>query len=140
MNLYNNPSLNELRELISACGNTDNNYKVLVDFDGEVMIEPYSKSEPVLKFYKFKFFFKEILQGKASVGPGAAKNDKWINHIYKNLIFSWQEDLKGAIAQNDLHQLQSLSAWEKASTENNDFTPLATVMRSSRAERNSQLQ
>jgi hypothetical protein len=57
MNLYYNPSMNELLELIRRTENHNNLHNLVVDYDGEVLIDPQIL-QPELEVSKFKVLLK----------------------------------------------------------------------------------
>lgn len=57
MNLYYNPSLNELLDLIRRTDNHNNLHNLVVDYDGEVLIDPQIQ-QPELEVNKFKVLLK----------------------------------------------------------------------------------
>ena len=52
MNLFTNPSLFEFRKLFTKAGNSHAVHHVVVDFDGEVLIDPHLE-QPNLDLRKF---------------------------------------------------------------------------------------
>jgi inorganic pyrophosphatase/exopolyphosphatase len=109
MNLFNNPSLTELSALVARNADYFKSYNVIVDFDGEVLIEP-SSSKTVLLLNKYKFYFRG-LKGKGNIGIIAARNLRYLNQLYKNLLYCWENDLKGVIDHHTITGIQTINHW-----------------------------
>ena len=54
MNLFYNPSITELRQLVDSANNSVDKHNVVIDFDGEVIIDPEMKYKGI-PLSKFKF-------------------------------------------------------------------------------------
>jgi hypothetical protein len=109
MNLFNNPSLTELSVLIARNANYFKIYDIIVDHDGEVLIEPSNSiSKKILNKYKFYF---TGLHGKANIGIIAAKSLRYLNQLYKNLVYCWENDMTGAIDYDKISSMQHIKSW-----------------------------
>lgn len=111
MNLFYTPTLTELSELIAQTSNYDNDYDIIVDNDGQVLLEPDKEVKPTL-FKKFKFYIKG-LHGKGQIGNTAAKNLRYLNQLYKNLLFCWENNIKGEINYDDITNRQLTDYWSE---------------------------
>lgn len=107
MNLFNNPTINELSTLICHHANFFGNYDLLVDHDGEVLIE-LSGSISSWQLNKYRFYFRN-LHGKANIGIIAARNLIYINSLYKNIFYCWKKDLRGSQDYEDITDLRKLT-------------------------------
>lgn len=124
MNLFDNPSLTELSVLIAHNANYYSDYDVMVDHDGEVMIEP-AVFMTQKRLNKYKFYFRG-LHGKSQIGVMAAKNLRYLNQLFKNLVYCWENNLKGVIDYDEISGIQTINQWleiNKIST-NTDTTDI----------------
>ena len=108
MNLFYNPTLTELHALVEQ-GNDQvdiNNYKVVVDNDGEVIVD-FEAVLPESKLSRFKFYFKGLHD---VFGPGfkKVKNLKFLNQLYKNLVFCWEKGISGPVDFQEISKLQNI--------------------------------
>lgn len=109
MNLFNSPSLTELSALIGQYGNCRNYFHLIVDHDGEVLIECNSKKiREILP--KFKFHIRG-LRGRAYVGIGAANNLRYLNQLYKNLLYCWEKEMTGTVDYDKISSIQNINHW-----------------------------
>jgi hypothetical protein len=109
MNLFNNPTLSELSQLISLNSNYYSSYDLIVDHDGEVILEPSSAKSPE-QLKKYKFYIRG-LQGKANIGIIAARNLRFLNQLYKNLLFCWENEVDGKIDFDMVSNIQTINLW-----------------------------
>jgi hypothetical protein len=122
MNLFYNPSLTGVCRLIASPANYHDKYDIIIDHDGEVIIEP-SSGKTTRTLGRYKFYFRG-LQGKASIGILASKNLRYINQLYKNLMYCWENDLKGVIDYNEITNIQTINYWlEINSIKSSDSRP-----------------
>jgi hypothetical protein len=105
MNLFYNPSLSQLSTLIAGCNDYLNYYDVLVEHDGEVLIELSSSRKSNL-LPKYRFYFKDFLYGQSCLGKGASQNLQYLNQLYKNLVYCWENELAGSINFNEITEIQ----------------------------------
>src|SRR5687768_12566865 len=106
MNLFYSPSLSQLSALIAGCHDHLNYYDILIEHDGEVLIEQSSAGKSHL-LPKYRFYFKDFLYGKSCLGTEAAKNLQYLNQLYKNLLYCWENDLSGSINFNEITNIQN---------------------------------
>ena len=109
MNLTNNPSLSDLSRLIAFYPNYHDNYDLIVDHDSEVFIQPSTKGT-ARGLKKYKFYFSG-LTGKEQIGIIAARNLRYINQLYKNLVYCWENNLKGKIDYDEITNMKRLNDW-----------------------------
>lgn len=107
MNLFNNPSISALSTLINKNQNLYS-YSVVVDHDGEVILKASNESSEVLDQYKF--YFSGIQKIKFA-GINDERDLKFINQLYKNLMFCWENDLNGFIDYNIITNIQFNMYW-----------------------------
>ncbi len=104
MNLFHKPSLSELASLIEANTQQAENYNVIVDYDGEVLIDSDSRvGEPVLN--RYKFYFTSMNSGKIS--GESIGFIKYLARLFKNLVFCWEKDLSGKMDYQLISNLQN---------------------------------
>lgn len=66
MNLFYSPSISELRQLVDSANKTINVHNVVVDFDGEVIIDPEMKYKGIdLNRFKFRTQISQAIKGNA---------------------------------------------------------------------------
>ena len=106
MNLFYSPTLSELYNLIESREKLCACYNIIVDNDGEVIFEHHSNI-PESKLSKFRFYLNGI-------GPGLEqenskiKNLKFLNQLYKNLLFCWEKGMTGKIDFQSVSKLQNM--------------------------------
>jgi hypothetical protein len=109
MNLFYSHSLTQLSTLIGKCTNSRNYYYLLVEHDGEVTIECSSK-ELKERLHKYKFYISG-LHGKFYTGANAANNLLYLNQLYKNLLYCWENYLSGPINYSKISSIQLINYW-----------------------------
>jgi len=120
MNLFYKPSLSELASLIESNSGKEKNYNVIVDYDGEVLIDADSSiSEPVLN--RYKFYFKSMNSGNSTKGIGFFKH---LTKLFKNLVFCWEKDLSGKMDYQLISNLQARNFLNKNWAEANSQSTL----------------
>jgi hypothetical protein len=66
MNLFYNPSMTELRQLLSSAKKSSNIHNVVIDFDGEVIIDPEVQYEGIaLSRFKFHTQISQSIKNNA---------------------------------------------------------------------------
>lgn len=85
MNLFFNPSLSELRKLIRETNNEKEVHHIVVDYDGEVLIDPELK-HPGLNLDRFKFKINLYERPKNYI---RSKSEKLIS-LFNNLMEGWE--------------------------------------------------
>ena len=118
MNLLYNPSLSELSEIIARQVNYHQKYDVIVDNDGEVLIELSSYNHASM-LNKYKFYFKG-LEGKANIGLVAARNFRYLIQLYKSLVYCWENHLRGAVKYDQIASILTINNW----LEMNQISPI----------------
>jgi hypothetical protein len=114
MNLFYQPTLSQLSRLIAANANYHQRYDLIIDHDGEVLLE-VSSLKPL---NRYKFYIRG-LTGKEQIGILASRNLRYINQLYKNLVYCWENKITGAIDYEEISLKQTLHFW----LEMNRITP-----------------
>lgn len=84
MNLFLNPSEREFRQLIIEAEKNNKFHDVVVDFDGEVLIDPQLE-QPNLDLSKFKIHIQRSQQIKEALDP------KWLKYLFNDILIIWNE-------------------------------------------------
>jgi hypothetical protein len=105
MNLFYNPSISEFAALFGQSGNATGNYNIVVDFDGEVLLDREGALTDA-KLKKFKFYFKGLHES-LHAGYRSARKLKLLNQIYKNLLFCWEQGVSGSVECNEISRIQN---------------------------------
>ena len=87
MNLFHNPSVDELQSLLQSAPETNHIHDVVVDYDGEVLIDP-QVSQPHLDLNKFKFRVQLTEFSKRALSLSSAP----LRYLYNNLMRAWDSD------------------------------------------------
>jgi len=87
MNLFHNPSVDDLRSLLKSAPKTKSIHDVVLDYDGEVLIDP-QVSHPHLDLSKFKFRVQLTEFSKRALMVGSAP----LRYLYNNLLRAWNTD------------------------------------------------
>jgi hypothetical protein len=93
MNLFHNPSVDELHSLIQGASESKNVHDVVLDYDGEVLIDPQLE-HPNLDLTKFKFRVQLTEFSKRALAMGSSP----LRFLYNNLLRAWnsrEQDLQG---------------------------------------------
>jgi|GEM_PF-3136623 len=107
MNLFDGSDLSELYRLVAGCNDDANFYDLLVGHDGEVRIVSTSR-DAKHSMAGCRFYFKACLHGNSSP---ESHNQKFLNQLYKNLLYCWEHDMQGALNQDDIIRWQNYSYW-----------------------------
>jgi len=87
MNLFHNPSVDELQSLLQSASETKNIHDVVLDYDGEVLIDPQI-NHPHLDLSKFKFRIQLTEFSKRALSMSSAP----LRYLYNNLLRAWNGD------------------------------------------------
>jgi len=82
MNLFFNPSLKELRKMFREIENDKNEHDVVLDYDGEVLVDPQIQ-QPELDLNKFKFRIRLNELSGDSLKSGLFQN------LFRRLVNAW---------------------------------------------------
>lgn len=111
MNLFYYPTLADLNSLILKCDPNINYYDIKVDHDGEVLIEPSLQKKRSM-LYRYRFYFSRALKGIDFLDEHLAENKRRVNQILNDLIFCWDNNLKGSIHHDELMRTETNSYWK----------------------------
>jgi hypothetical protein len=92
MNLNNNPTTDQLRELLRACDARAGHHVMWVDHTGEVHITPISGDDPtdfVQGHPDVRMWLREFAEGESFVGPVAADDKGWVEDLFYALTHTW---------------------------------------------------
>jgi hypothetical protein len=87
MNLFINPSLHELRKLFSQCDTSTPNHNLVVDYDGEVLIDP-DLEQPEIDLDRFKYRVRLQSISKDYINRGSL----WMRNLLNNLVYCWENN------------------------------------------------
>jgi hypothetical protein len=88
MNLFHNPSVEDLQSLLKNAAETKNVHDVVLDYDGEVLIDPEVINPHLDDLSKFKFRVQLSEFSKHALMMGAAP----LKYLYNNLLRAWNSD------------------------------------------------
>ncbi len=92
MNLNNNPTMDQLRDLLRACDDRVGRHLAWVDRSGEVRIEPVPGGDVhgfVQSHSDLKMWLRVFEPGHDYVGPGAADDKGWVEDVFYALTYEW---------------------------------------------------
>jgi hypothetical protein len=94
MNLNNNPTTDQLRDLLRVCDDRAAHHVLWVDRTGEVHVTRVEKKWPVPQpgpdvLDDALVRFEPFVAGNGYVGPDAAANDEWIADAFHWLLRDW---------------------------------------------------
>jgi hypothetical protein len=86
MNLFYDPSITELRQLVDSAEKSTNVHNVVVDFDGEVIIDPEMKYKGIdLNRFKFRTQISNAVKGNA----------RSMKALFETLLEAYQRNSQG---------------------------------------------
>ncbi len=106
MNLFYNPTLSELYALIEGRKKLSGNFNVVVDNDGEVLVD-HNASFPESKLSKYKFYI-DGMDSTFSFETNRVKSLKSLNQLYKNLMFCWEKGVEGRVDFQEVSKVQNM--------------------------------
>jgi len=95
MNLFHKASVTELEKLINTTDEKTPVHTIVVDYDGEVVIDPELKL-PDADLNKFKYRVQISTFNKAYFKRGS----KWMHNLFKQLLKGWQTDKRNTVSLN----------------------------------------
>ncbi len=102
MNLKQNPTKEQLVNLIASKNDNAGHHMIWVSVDGDVSLDliPPARS-PVgyadLLEDRMQFRFETMLAGNGYVGPDAARDYSWINRVFAGLLRNYESGARGYI-------------------------------------------
>lgn len=109
MNLFQNPTITELSTLIACKADYHYKYDILVDNDGEVLIE-LTTVRHTARNKKNRFYFRG-LHGIEHIGVIASRNLSYMNRLHKNLLYSWENNMKGFVDFEEITSIRTINYW-----------------------------
>jgi len=102
MNLKNNPSIDDLKNIIAQINDFESDHIIWVDNDGNVRITPLpanltSSSWTIQNRKTIKFRFETFTCGNGNLGQNAVQNTVWLNRLYNALVSNWNKGNQGYI-------------------------------------------
>ena len=95
MNLNNQPTLEQLRELVRQCDDSAGHHVLWVKRSGEVAISPIPENQTPIGFQQahqdMQLRFETFQAGNDYVGPDAADDNAWLTELFHNLVEKWGE-------------------------------------------------
>ena len=95
MNMNNNPTLEELRELTAKCDDNAAPHALWISVNGDVYIDPIPNNPTPVRFEDIakdvKIRYEKSVTGAGYVGEKAASDDKYMERIYKSLVKEWAD-------------------------------------------------
>ena len=95
MNLNNNPTMDELRDLLRPCDDRAAHHVLWVDRGGEAHVTPMEKTWPAPRkpgpdvLADALVYFEPFWSGNGYVGPEGADGDEWIPEAFNWLMRDW---------------------------------------------------
>jgi hypothetical protein len=86
MNLFYDPSISALRQLVDSSNKSLKVHNVVVDFDGEVIIDPETKYTGI-ELSRFKFHTR--------ISESIKKNAKGMKALFETLVAAYSENQQG---------------------------------------------
>ena len=83
MNLFYDPSISALRQLVDSSDKAVKVHNVVVDFDGEVIIDPEMKYQGI-ELSRFKFHTK--------ISESIKKNAKGMKALFETLLAAYEQN------------------------------------------------
>lgn len=93
MNLDNNPTIEELRELIKRCDDQAGHHVLWVTKNGDVHVSRFPKDKPPIGFEEaepeMQLRYETFEAGNEYVGPEAAEDESWLKELFDALVNEW---------------------------------------------------
>jgi hypothetical protein len=94
MNLNQNPSRHELRELLTRYDDTTGNHVLWVRKTGDVELSRIARGESILTFEQnhpeMQMRCVPFQAGNEYVGPDAAQDEEWVSELLDTLLREWR--------------------------------------------------
>lgn len=102
MNLNDNPTREQLRELIGRCDDSAGHHVLWVTLSGEVKLSPVPFDRPPDELQRIypdmRLRVDTFLAGNEYVGAEAAADDDWLTELFQRLINEWSKVKEGTEA------------------------------------------
>jgi hypothetical protein len=91
MNLNNNPTMDQLRDLLRACDDRAGRHIMWADRAGEVRVTPIPSevTDFVRSQTDLRMWLRVFVSGQNYVGPAAAEDTGWVEDLYLALRKNW---------------------------------------------------
>ena len=93
MNLDNNPTIQQLRELIKKCDDQAGHHVLWVAKSGDVRVSRVPKDKTPVGFEQaepeMQLRYETFQAGNDYVGPEAAEDENWIKELFEALVTEW---------------------------------------------------
>jgi hypothetical protein len=93
VNLNDNPSLDELKEMFASCNDDAGHHVLWVDKSGEVNLSVIPKDLTQAAFQEettqMQIRYEAFIQGSKYVGISASKDQSFMEKIYDNIRKNW---------------------------------------------------
>jgi hypothetical protein len=93
MNLENNPTVEQLRDLLRECDDRAGHHVLWVAKNGDVHVSRVPKDKTVIGFQEDKpemqLRYETFEAGNEYVGPDAAEDEGWVNELFEALVKDW---------------------------------------------------
>ena len=104
MNLNDNPSLDELKEMFASCNDDAGHHVLWIDKFGEVNLSVIPKDLTPAAFQKettqMQIRYEAFIQGSKYVGISASKDQGFMEKIYDNIRKNWASVEKKVVVVN----------------------------------------
>ena len=103
MNLDDNPTREQLRELLGACNDGEGHHVIWVDGHGEVHITLLrcggrtSGQWATEMREKIRFRCETRMVGNGYVGPETARDDEYVAFLLRDLVHHWERGTMGYV-------------------------------------------
>lgn len=102
MNLKNNPTIEDLINMIAQINDFESDHIIWVDNEGNVRITSLpdnltSSGWTIQNRKTIKFRFETFTSGNGYLGKNAVQNTAWLNRLYNALINNWSKGIQGYI-------------------------------------------
>lgn len=91
MNLNNNPTHEQLRDLLRDCDDMAGHHLLWVKKNGEVKLSRIPVRDDPASFHdaNMRLRCETFLAGNEYVGPEAADDDRWVSELFDRLLEEW---------------------------------------------------
>jgi hypothetical protein len=102
MNLKQDPSIEQLKNLIASQDDEIGHHMIWVSFDGDVFVDVIPRELTPVGYVesldgRVQFRLETLQAGNGYVGPSAAENQAWIGQVYAALVTNYENGSRGYI-------------------------------------------
>jgi hypothetical protein len=95
MNLNNNPTIEQLRDLLERCDDSAGSHILWVNKSGDVHLSHLSPDQSSIAFQQAhpdtRIQVETFLAGNEYVGPEAAADEEWVSELFEKLVTEWSQ-------------------------------------------------